>query len=354
MSPLSGVLDCELIVGNSNPRFSGVTSTMLQTLPHQASIMSVRVMGDHHLYDSSMAISFWQVARFFRKVLPDGRWRIFHARRNDEMIQALLLKFIFRVKVKIVFTSTAQRNHSAFTRWLMSKMDSVISTCEAAASYLSFKPDAIIPHGIQIETYFPVDDRQRLWQSQGMGGERGLAIFGRVREQKGVHHFVNSCIQVLPGRPGYTAIIVGRISVSNESFVNKLKLKIADAGLEGRIRFLGELPFEKIPELFRSVSLVAALSKNEGFGLTVLEAMGSGTAVLATDAGAWREVVREGIDGFVVAPEDQAAITEKLNEMLANPMVLDGMGLHGRERVLDCYTVEREAASLCKFFCSLQ
>ncbi len=86
--------EIELIIGNSNSNFSGVTSTMLQVLPEQQKLINLRVMGKHHLPDTSLNISFWQVVKMCRKPLSDGRFRIFHARRVDEMIQALLLKTV--------------------------------------------------------------------------------------------------------------------------------------------------------------------------------------------------------------------------------------------------------------------
>jgi len=350
----SSLNQCEVILGNANRRFSGVTSTMLQTLVYQRKLMNLCVLGAHHLSDTTLAVGFFSLARRLKAPLADGRWRVFHARRNDEMIQALILKYGFSAKIKIVFTSTAQRQHTRFTRWLMSKMDAVISTCDAAASYLPNPPAAIIPHGVRTDEYYPTDDKQAELQQLGIHTPYAIGIFGRVREQKGVHHFVTACIQALPKHPEYSAIIVGSITAENRQLVGSLEQKIQAAGLEGRIQFLGEQPFEKIPELFRAMTLVAALSRNEGFGLTVLEAMSSGAAVLATEAGAWPEVVREGTDGHIVPVDDGPAIGERLEAMLANPEKLNEMGRAGRVRVLEHYTVEREAKQLCDFYRSMQ
>lgn len=346
--------DFELILGNSNPRFSGVTSTMLQTLAYQQKLMSVRVLGDHHLPDDRLAISFWEAMQYSKKPRADGKQRIFHARRNDEMIQALVLKYVFGAKFKLVFTSTAQRYHSGLSRWLMSKMDAVISTCDAAANYLEHPPAKLIAHGIDATNYSPCVDRKQLISDLGLPGERLIGMFGRVREQKGVHLFVRSCISLLPRFPDTSAVVVGAISSDNQSWVDALKQEIKDAGLADRILFTGELEFEDLPHYFSACSIVTALSRNEGFGLTVLEAMSSGAAVVATEAGAWPEVVRDGIDGYVVPVENQAAITESLNKLLAETEQTKRMGISGRKRVLDYYTIEREAEQLCDFFRTLQ
>ena len=348
--------EIELIVGNSNSNFSGVTSTMLQVLSHQKNLINLRVMGKHHLSDKALNISFWQVANMCRTPLSNGKSRIFHARRVDEMIQALILKHIFRSKIKIVFSSAAQRYRSGFTLWLTDRMDAVLAMCKASASYLHRKPDAIIYHGVKTDVYTPAPDKVQAWQSLNLlpqttpKGKHGIAILGRVRKQKGVHLFVEACIALLADKPDYQAVIVGSISSSNESFVSELQDKVDQAGLSERIVFAGEQDFSDIPNIFSSLSLVVALSENEGFGLTIVEAMSSGAAVLASEAGAWPEVVRQGVDGYVVPINNLEAVTDKMSLLLSNEEELLQMGCNGRERVLESYSVEREAKELVAFF----
>lgn len=351
--------DIELIIGNSNSNFSGVTSTMLQLLSTQQKLINLRVMGKHHLPDESLSITFWQVAKLCKSPLPDGRFRIFHARRVDEMIQALLLKHFFRAKIKIVFSSAAQRHRSGFTLWLSDRMDALLAMCNASASYLHRKPDAIIYHGVKTDVYIPPEDKESAWQALNIlpkstkKGKKGIAILGRVREQKGVHLFVRSCIELLDKYPDYTAVVVGSISTSNEDFVKSLQAEIDKAGLTERIFFAGEQNFADIPKIFSALSLVVALSDNEGFGLTILEAMSSEAAVLASEAGAWPEVVREGIDGYVVPVNNLPAVVKKMDLLLSDQEKLTQMGVNGRERVLEYYSVEREAKQLVDFFRNL-
>ncbi len=348
--------EVELIIGNSNSNFSGVTSTMLQVLSEQQKLINLRVMGKHHLSDDSLNISFWQIVKMCRTPLADGRFRIFHARRVDEMIQALLLKHVFGAKIKIIFSSAAQRKRSGSTKWLTDKMDAVLAMCKASASYLHKKPDAVIYHGVKTEVYTPPQDKKIAWQAlellpeSAAKGQYGIAILGRVRKQKGVHLFVQSCIEILGKHPDFTAVVVGAISSSNEDFVKELQDKVAQAGLSERIVFAGEQNFADIPTIFGALSLVVALSDNEGFGLTILEAMSSGAAVLASEAGAWPEVVQEGSNGYVVPVNDLPAVVEKMDLLLSDPQKLSQMGAEGRERVLEHYSVQREAKQLVEFY----
>jgi glycosyltransferase involved in cell wall biosynthesis len=346
--------EVELIIGNSNSNFSGVTSTMLQVMSHQRKLIKLRVMGKHFLNDPSLAISFWQTVLMCRKPLANGKWRIFHARRVDEMIQGVILKYLFRAKIKLVFSSAAQRYRSGLTLWLTRQMDGVIAVSNRSASYLAEPPAMVSPHGIQKDDYIPAQDKLAAWQELGFGGKYGIGILGRVRKQKGVHLFVEACIQLLNKYPDYNAVVVGAISGSNQDFVNQLKAQIETAGLSKRITFTGELPFEQIPKIFSALSLVCALSDNEGFGLTVLEAMSSGAAVLATQAGAWEDIIRPGIDGYIVPVNDQQAVTEKMDLLLKDPETLLELGKNGRASIERQYGIEHEAQRLTDYFRSLQ
>ena len=343
-----------VILGNSNSRFSGVTSTMLQTMSVQRSVIPLKVLGKYHMPDASLSISFFQAIRLLRLPLTCGKPRIFHARRNNEMIQALLLKHLFGCEIKILFTSTAQRHHSRFSRWLMGKMDAVISTCEAAASYLRFKPQAIVPHGIDSEIYQPRDNKQEVLKSIGVITPKCIGIFGRVRAQKGVDLFVEACLQVLPKLPEYSAVIVGAEEGREREWLASLASKVQAAGLSDRVLFLGEQKFEQVPIIMSAMTLITALSRTEGFGLTVLESMSCAVPVIATEAGAWPEVVREGVDGYVIPVGGLAALVSRLSHLLADEVSLVEMGAQARTRVLEKYTIEREATRLVEIYRSLQ
>lgn len=351
---MSDSRDIQLILGNSNKRFSGVTSTMLQLLPHQRNLMNLTVMGHHHLPADTPHLSFLQTARLCRSPHPDGLPRIFHARRNNEMIQALLLKKFFGAHIKIAFTSTAQRHHSRFTKWLMRQMDGIITTCSAAGSYLMPPADITIPHGIDTATYFPAADKAAAWSELGLKGKYGIGIFGRVRHQKGIDILIEAAIPLLQQNPDPALVIVGEITPSHQSFLDALLQKCTAAGIRDRVHILGKLPFPEIPKLFRAMSLVAALSRNEGYGLTVPEAMASATAVLASEAGAWKDIIRQGTDGFTVPCGDIAATRDKLALLLSDSSLLLELGKNGHQRVLEHYTIQREADALCSFFTALR
>ena len=132
--------------------------------------------------------------------------------------------------------------------------------------------------------------------------------------------------------------------------VNGLQARIARAGLGERIIFTGEQPFERLPELFKAMSLVCAFSDNEGYGLTVPEAMASAAAVLATRAGAWPDILEGERAGRLIDAGEQAAANRAMHTLLGNPPALATMGRAGREIALAKYRVCDEAAALCRFY----
>lgn len=335
----------DVIIPNLNRRFSGITSTLASVVPHQAGELRFAAVG-HPLPIDVPRLGWRELRRTCREPLPGGRPRIFHARRNNEMIAGLLLKHVLGCRLHLVFTSTAQRHHSGLTRFLYRRMDSLLATSPRAAAFLRREPDAIIPHGVDPETYFPAVNRAAEWQAGGLPGKHGIGILGRVRPQKGIAEFVEAMCRVLPGHPDYTAVIIGEVTPEFRPFVAQLQGRIRQQGLEGRFAWMGKLPFEEIPGWFRRLSLVVCASRNEGFGLTCLEAMASGLPVVATRAGAWEMIIREGVDGYLVPCADSAALAAAVERALRDPDRLARMGRAALERARGDFTIAREAASL--------
>jgi mannosyltransferase len=342
--------DFEIILGNSNKRFSGVTSTMLQVLDVQKENAKIVVLGKHHLADDIRTIGFFELAKTAKRPLPSGKPRIFHARRNDEMIQGVLLKYIFRNKLKLIFTSTAQRPKTWITRWLMGKMDGLLTTCNAAHSFMEVKADRIIPHGIDVDR---MRNQQPLAPISLPTGFR-VGIFGRVRKQKGIDLFVDALINLLPKFPEWSGVIVGQITEEQVLFVNELKTRITKAGLADRFVFMDEQAFVDIPALYRSMDIVTCLSINEGFGLTALEAMSVEKPVVATRAGAWPDIIDDETDGYIIDVSSEPQLRERLTALMESQVLRETIGRSAAEKVDQKYAIEREADALLIYYKEVQ
>lgn len=330
----------EVIAPNFKKRLSGVTSTIIQLIPLQAKRLGIVTVGPG-LPDTLPKLRLRQLPALWRRP-ASGRKRIWHARRNVEMIGGIVLKAM-GAPLHLVFTSAAQRDHRPFTKWLIRRMEAVIATSVRSGSFLE-RPHHVVMHGIDLEAFHPAREPEDHFSASGLPGKYAIGCFGRVRAQKGTDLFVDAMIALLPEHLDWTAVITGRVTPEHRAFAEGLKQRIAAAGLEKRIIFLGEVADIKV--WYRRVSLYVAPSRNEGFGLTPLEAMASATPVVASDAGAYAEMVEDGVTGAVVKAGDGAALTTAIRRYLDDPALAKRHGEDGLVEVRACFRLEREAAGI--------
>jgi mannosyltransferase len=267
------------------------------------------------------------------------------------MIVGVLLRFL-GWPLKLVFTSAAQRHHSWITRWLIEQMDAVIATSDISASYLK-REATVIPHGVDADVYAPPADRAAAFAETKLPGRYAVGCFGRVRAQKGSDVFVDAMIRLLPRYPDFTAIMVGAVTTDQAGFANDLKARIEAAGLSSRIVITGELPIEDVPRWYRRLTIYAFTSRNEGFGLTLIEAMAAGAALVASRAGAAELVVEDGVTGILMPPGDADALVAALEPLMRDPSLAAAMGARARARVVQKFSLDAEAAAIAKVYRAL-
>lgn len=335
----------EVVAPNLKFRLSGVTSTIIQLVPFQARSIGIATLGPG-LPDSLPKMRWWQLPGLWRRP-ASGRKRIWHARRNTEMVAGIVLRSVFRAPLHLLFTSAAQRHHKPFTKWLIRRMDAVIATSERSGSFLEV-PHVVNMHGVDLDLFHPPVTGDDAFSAAGLPGRHAVGCFGRIREQKGTDLFVDAMIELLPRFPQWTAVITGRVTQENRAFAEQLQARIDAAGLSQRILFLGEVPDVKI--WFRRLTLYVAPSRNEGFGLTPLEAMASQTAAVTSDAGAYAEMVVEGETGAVVPAGDGRALTAAISAYLADPALAEEHGRRAVTHVRERFALPREAAGVARVY----
>ncbi|MFP5351557.1 MAG: glycosyltransferase family 4 protein [Actinomycetota bacterium] len=110
-------------------------------------------------------------------------------------------------------------------------------------------------------------------------------------------------------------------------------------GLEGSIRFESGIAWDRIVELYQKAQVAVVPSLYEGFSLPAIEAMATGTALVASTGGALPEVVgRDGESARLVPPGDAGALAAAIGDLLDDPSQRRAIGERGRERVLERFT----------------
>jgi mannosyltransferase len=335
--------DLQLIVPNLHRRYSGVTATNRMVAPKLAQLFRAAWLGPD-APDGIARIGLTDLLKLWRRRAP----MIWPARRNNEMIVGVLLRSL-GWPLKLVFTSAAQRHHSWITRWLIRRMDAIIATNDISASYLK-REATVIPHGVDTDRYSPPANRAAAFAESGLPGRYAIGCFGRVRAQKGSDVFVDAMCRLLPRYPDFTAVMVGAITPEQTMFANDLKKRIEAAGLQSRIVITGELSIEEVQRWYRRLTIYAFTSRNEGFGLTLIEAMSVGAALVASRAGAAELVVEHGVTGVLTPPGDVDALEAALEPLMRDPASAVAMGERGRARVLEKFSLDAEAGRIAEIY----
>ncbi|WP_308425498.1 glycosyltransferase family 4 protein [Tateyamaria omphalii] len=282
---------------------------------------------------------------FLSRSGPSG-YRVWHARRNIEMLAGVVLKFVLRKRLKLVFTSAAQRRRGEYSRWLIRRMDAVIAASGKAKSYLEV-PATVVLHGIDSDVFAPPTDRLALRTKLGLDPDALIVgCFGRIREQKGTDLFVDTMIELLPRHPSAHGIIMGGVTREQQGFVERLKSKIEAAGLRDRLRILPEDKGFTIAPWFQASDIYVAPQRWEGFGLTPLEAMSCGVAVVATRVGAFEDLVVPDETGFLVPPENIEELTAATDKLMSDRTLRQSMAKAARQKVLGEHQIVHEAEAI--------
>lgn len=343
--------DADILVVNLHPRYSGVSATMHALVPVQQRERAVVVL-DRGGMELPGTIGFLEVLRHGWTPPPNRRWRIWHARRAGDLLLGLLLGKVLRQPWRHVYTSPSPRRHGLVWRSIVNRADAVIAVTERAASFLD-RHHAVVGHGVDVDSFRPPLDKRVAWRECGLPGELGIGVFGRIRPNKGTHVYVEAMCRLLPERPAFCAVVAGACLPGDSGYLRQMKERIAAAGLEDRIVFLGDLRPDDIKLWYQRVAICVAPSFSEGFGLTPLEAMASGAAVVATKAGAYSTMVRPGVDGHLVEAGEPEQLLAALASMTESSEELLAMGRRAREQVVARHSIEREVEGIHAVYDSL-
>jgi glycosyltransferase involved in cell wall biosynthesis len=162
-----------------------------------------------------------------------------------------------------------------------------------------------------------VDVSSRAWN-----GPLRLLFVGNLIPRKGLHVLLSALARV---RADWRLIIVGS-PATDPAYVRRVRRRAEKTLPGGRIRWLGSLSDAALAGEMAAAHVLAVPSDYEGFGIVYVEGMSFGLPALATTAGAAGEIVADGVDGFLVAPRDAAALAGHIETLARDRALLAGMG----------------------------
>jgi glycosyltransferase involved in cell wall biosynthesis len=183
-----------------------------------------------------------------------------------------------------------------------------------------------IPHGV---------DASRFGGSPEPAVKAETVLFlGGLERRKGIFAMIDAFRLVNAALPEARLIVAGFGSEWHAA------VKAADdAGIAHRVRFLGSIPREAVPDVIAESTVVCVPSYGEPFGMALLEAMASAKPVVATDLGGAAHIVTPK-GGRKVPPASPAALADALIEIMRSPNLAASMGRHNRALALERYSWE--------------
>ena len=253
-------------------------------------------------------------------------------------------------------TSGERRSRSELFRWakrLVHRIPFVTADCYLAVSEFVHRrllevngtpPQRThrVYNGIDLARFPPIPDRDALRRLLGLPKQtRVVFCSGRAQEYKGFQVLVEAA--ALLKTEGVEN--VAYVHCGGGAYLDRLKELAAERGVADRFHFLGERG--DVPALLGGATLSVVPSLwAEAFGLTVVEAMAAGVALVASRTGGIPELVDDGDTGLLVPPGDARALADAVRRLLDNRVLREEMAARALARARRRFSLDRAALNL--------
>ena len=214
-------------------------------------------------------------------------------------------------------------------RWVASRCDRIVAVSEALKSQLveegcPAERIAVIPMGTDLRGLFVPDGSLR--------SRAEILFVGRLVPGKGVDVLLNALPAIMNNQPDATLMVVG-----NGPKRDKLVELAQKLGVGQRVSFVGPVAHALLAKHYRRATLLVMPSREEGFGLVMVEALGCGCPVAASDLPAIRDLLSEGAGGRLFRTGDVEGLAMAVVELLKDDALRNALAERGRQRVLSRY-----------------
>jgi glycosyltransferase involved in cell wall biosynthesis len=203
-----------------------------------------------------------------------------------------------------------------------------------------------VPGGVDTELFRPVqsDARERL----GLVGREVILFVGRFVPLKNLPMLIDAFGTVRRTRPRAALVLVGEGALEGA-----VRTRARRFGLQSDVRFLGQQPQSRLPELYALADVVVLSSTFDNSPNAILEAGACERAVVATRVGGVPRYVEPGVNGLLVESGDAGGFARAIVGLLGDPGSRARMGRAGRQRVLERHSWRKSAEKLLALYESL-
>jgi len=228
------------------------------------------------------------------------------------------------------------RKHRIAYRLMAAAPDFVFAVSEQVRQYC-IDVDGIDPARVKT-IYNGIDPRD--WDCEASTpkppGEMLVATVGNIRRVKGHDIFIKAAAAIAPHFPNISFSIAGE--VLEEDYFAELQALVRDMNLSDRFYFAGGVA--DLHKYLSATDIFVLPSRSEGFSNALIEAMAASLPIVATDVGGNAEAVKNGVNGFLIPPEDPVALSEAITLVLSDPTLAKTMGTAGKAIAAAQFTTE--------------
>lgn len=160
-----------------------------------------------------------------------------------------------------------------------------------------------------------------------------VSVVGTLQRRKGQDDAIRAVKIAKESIPNVKLLLIGS---GDKSFTGDLKRMVSKLNLSGKVVFTGYR--HDVPQILAHCKALLVPSWEEPFGRTTIEAMVAGVPVIGTNSGGTKEIIEEGITGYLVLPRDPLKMAEKMVELYNHPELANKMGNNGKKIAKEKFT----------------
>ena len=278
-----------------------------------------------------LSISPWQIKRV-RKLLMQEQFDILHLHEPlTPILPWLFLKTSTTVNIGTFHAFHEKSKYYHITKrplkYWFNRLNGTIAVSQSAMSFVAKHFEAnyeLIPNGIDIQKFSsntaPIEE---------LNDDRPTILFvGRIGEKrKGLKYLLKAYSNLKWNHPNLRLVVVGPGDLDKECH------RLISEHNMNDIVFTGPVSESDLPKYYKSASIFCSpATGQESFGIVLLEAMASGTPIVASAIQGYSAVVENGVQGLLFEPENPVDLSEKIEVLLQNSTMRQSLGKAGPSR----------------------
>ena len=175
-----------------------------------------------------------------------------------------------------------------------------------------------IPYGVRLEEFRQMPKEDNIFR---------IVYAGGMTVQKGIHYLLQAYLELK--LPNSELLLIGGLTDEIKPFFKKY---------EGNYKWIGHKPQRELYKYYSQGSVFVTMSIQDGFGMVISQAMACSLPVICSTNTGGEDIIRDGIDGFVIPIRDVKALKEKITYLYENPDICKAMGQSAKDRVTKGFT----------------